>query len=106
MSSLQDVCRSRYLLFRNLRDCGFSASRASLAVDVLLGREDDDEDYRPAEVPTFEPSAEDWADYTGHLDRIEELERIAHEDRMSVYEGDDPDYISDRDLMAAGLPVG
>src|SRR3954451_18346156 len=77
MLTLQEISRSRYLLHRGLRDAGFPATRACLAVDVLLGPELDqaDDDDAPEsgwddsstwelgpgepEAPTFEPNPDD-----------------------------------------------
>lgn len=82
MLSLSDVCRSRYLLFHELCDCGFPMDRASIAVDVLLGPE-------PAEE-LFEPTEADLDDYHAWADRLDR-------DGFQL-EGDDHDNVSDRDV--------
>jgi hypothetical protein len=92
MLSLSDVCRSRYLLYRGLVECGFETGRASLAVDVLL-----DEEEPEAADDSYIPSEEDWDDYLDWADRM---------DRESFVMGDDPDYISDRDILVATGCVG
>jgi hypothetical protein len=98
MLSIADVCRSRYLLYRNLVDCGFDTGRASLAVDVLLGREE--EPPTEFEDEEYEPTPEDWADYREFCEE--------YEDRMwgLRIEADEPSYLSDRDIMVATGCVG
>ncbi len=64
---LQDCLKSRYLLYRNLRDAGIDTGRACLAVDLLCGPEpaEGDDQVGPALEwshpvdPQFEPAPED-----------------------------------------------
>lgn len=106
MLSLSDVCRSRYLLYRSLTDCGFASDRAALAIDVLLGAESEEPeieevivDEEPAPpLKTYEPSEEDWADYLQWSDRLDR-------DGFRL-ERDDRPYLSDRDVMVATGCVG
>jgi hypothetical protein len=93
MLSLSDVCRSRYLLYRGLCDAGFSAGRAALAVDVLLGPEPSEEP--DAEFEIYEPTREDYEDYVSWADRLE-LPPM----------GDDRSYLSDRDVLTVLGCVG
>lgn len=85
MLSLQDVCHSRYLLFRNLMDCGFNPLRAATAVEVLLGPE-------PAEEPEpFEPSEDDLADYR---EWCMDVDRRWQDERIEA-----DGYVTDADIM-------
>src|SRR4051794_9167260 len=87
MLSVRDLGRSRYLWFRSLTAAGFPVSRATLAVDALLGpepAEDDDQvglalEWRPEADQHFEPSPEDWRDYTAWSDRLEAIDALSAE---------------------------
>jgi hypothetical protein len=103
MLSLADCLKSRYVMWKSLVDAGVTLPRASAACTALFGplspepelEHDDDEgwddahtrelgpppgddDFRPAaDEPAYEPSEQDWADYTAWLDRYDVLARIA-----------------------------
>jgi hypothetical protein len=110
---LADALRSRYLLHRGLVDAGVPATRACLAVDVLLGTDpdqadddaaawpawtdrdrwtttepDDAQEWRPPYVEEHVPSEADWEDYCRRADRAEALETLhrgdEREDRMAT----------------------
>src|SRR3954462_2787068 len=87
MLTVHDLGQSHYLWFKALRDAGFPVSRAGLAVDALLGPEPADDDdqvgpaleWRPEADQHFEPSPEDWRDYTAWSDRLEAIDALSAE---------------------------
>jgi hypothetical protein len=103
MISLHDAIGSRYLLFASLCECGFEATKASQAVDVLLGPEPTEEPM--PEIEPYEPSAEDWASYR---EWCQELDARWWSDRMDrdEFTYEDEGQMNDADVQIATGAAG
>jgi hypothetical protein len=102
---------SAYITSRSLRQAGFPELAINRALNVLfpLPKEADEFGEPPASEPEpYEPTAEDWQDFA--LWSLESDRRREFEDAMSQADAleahEDADRFNERDLAAAGLPIG